>query len=182
MKTRINPQIVITIDIHSNIIIPIVVRDCFLNVLEMTHIGGIAKDYTVRKCLINKIDELIQKYNPDTILIESNKLFIDKIDRHPDPLVLRNICRGFGLQTSIDDKYHNDIANIIALPNYEWHKAVLGNSMRYSFDLYKAHIKEQHFSVDEFSTIDKYNYYQVLCLSESVQYEHLMNKKYLLNR
>lgn len=181
MKTSITPNITVTIDIHSRINIPIVVRDSLLNILDLCCVNAVAKDYVVRTSLIQKLKKLYEKYNFDTILIESNKLFIDKIDRHPDPIVLRNICRGFGIQISIDDTFHNDIANIIALPNYEWHKAVLGSAVRYSFDLYKAHIKEHQFSVEELDIFDKYNYYQVLCLSECVQYDHLMNKKYLIN-
>ena len=57
--------------------------------------------YYTRKRVLEFIENFVKQYTIDTILLEQNKLFIDKIDRHPDPYVMFNVCLGYGLKISI---------------------------------------------------------------------------------
>ena len=104
--------------------------------------------------------------------MEKNQLFIDKIDRYPDPLVYRNITLGFGIK-----KY------IIELPQNDWRSTILNRTTKYSIDLYKSHILNTlDESEDRMKIIETYNFYKVLCLSESVKFDNLMNRKYQTNK
>lgn len=181
-KNKIEPNITITIDIHGYMNIPFIVKDKLGNILAMRNIVKGRPAYDIRRLVINLLDELIQEFNVDTIIFEQNQLFIDKIDRYPDPFVLRNIQLGFGIKTSIDDKYHNTIKYILELPEQEWRRYVLNSHVKYSIDLYKAHILEQELSEDLITSIDENNYYKALCLSESIWFDRLMDRKYQINK
>lgn len=181
-KTKIEPNIIITLDIHGYLNIPFIVRDNEGHILKLCHVVKDYSFYKTRKSVIEMLDNLIQEFNADTIIIEQNQLFIDKIDRYPDPSVLRNIQLGFGIKTSIDDKYHNTIKYILELPIQEWRRYVLNSSVKYSIDLYKAHILEQSLAEEELTIIAEYNYYKALCLSESIWFDRLMDRKYQINK
>lgn len=181
-KNQIKPNISVTIDIHGYVNIPFIVKDAIGNILTMQNIIKGKSPYDMRRLTINMLDSLIQEYNIDTIIFEQNQLFIDKIDRYPDPFVLRNIQLGFGIKTSIDDKYHNTIKYILELPEQEWRRCVLNSQVKYSIDLYKAHILEQDLEQDLLTNIEINNYYKALCLSESIWFDRLMDRKYQINK
>lgn len=148
----------------------------------MTHVDKINKQYIVRRQVILKIQELLQKYTIDTIIMDENKLFIDKIDRHPDPYVLTNVTLGFGIKISIDDIFHDTIPYILELPEQEWRTKVLNKSTKYAIDLYSQHIlQSQKFDTNTLKIIQDNNYFRALCLSESIFYNSLMLKKYQIN-
>ena len=182
-KNTLEPKIILTIDIHSHINIPFIVTTATNKILTMTHCDKLKSNYKTRQNCIAKIEQLRQQYNIDTIILEQNKLFIDKIDRHPDPIVLRNILWGFGVKITIDDTYHKLVENIIELPNWEWSNKVLNSTVKYSIDLYKAHVmSREDISKEYLDIIEQNNYYKAVCLSESVLWDTLMNKKYLINK
>lgn len=181
-KNKIEPLITLTIDIHSLMSVVFIIRDKLGNILSMTNIIKNISNYKTRKSVITHLDFLIQEYNPDTLIYEQNQLFIDKIDRHPDPLVMRNILCGFGIKTSIEDKYYGTFKYILELPEQEWRKYILNPSTKYSIDLYKAHILEQHFTEEQLTTIELNNYYKALCLSESIWFDRLMDRRYQINK
>lgn len=180
-KNKIEPLIILSIDFLSITNIPMVVRTISGDILEFRSVYKIKNQYKVRQDVIKNIEELKTKYNIDTILMDQNKLFIDKIDRHPDPYVLHNVLLYYGVEVSILDRFYNTIDHILALPDWEWKKHILGN-IKYSFDLYKAHVKEQEIYADYIKTIDYDNYYRVVCLSESVNFTELIDKQYKLNK
>lgn len=152
------------------------------NVLHLTHINKTSKPYVIRQQLLLKIQELFDKYKIDTIIMDENKLFIDKIDRHPDPYVLFNVTLGYGIKVSIDDRFHDTINYILELPEHEWRPKVLNRSVKYSMDLYSQHIiQSQRFDTDTLELIHHNNYYRALCLSESVFHSSLIQKKYQVN-
>lgn len=128
------------------------------------------------------IDSILNDYDVDTILLEQNKLFIDKIDRYPDPYIMRDILLGFSIQTSIEDKYYDKVKYILQIPEYDWKTKVLNNKTTYSIDLYKAHIELRYFDTETLQQINSNNYYKAICLSESVFHTPLMNKKYQINK
>ena len=89
---------------------------------------------------------------------------------------------GYSLEVLLDFNFHTCIENILALPYYDWTAKILGKSARYSIDLYKEHILNQSIYSDYLEEIDLYNYYKVLCLSESVLFDSLMQEKYRINK
>lgn len=181
-KNTIEPNTILTIDIQQYLNIPLIVTDKYTNILHMCHIDKFKKNYFIRQDVIKLVEQLIIQFNIDTIILEQNKLFIDKIDRHPDPYVLRDIMLGFGIKTSIEDKFYTTIKYIIELPLDEWRNKILNSSVKYSIDLYKSHILERGIGEDQLNIIDKNNYYKSLCLSESTLFDSLMNTKYQINK
>ena len=181
-KNKIEPIQYITIDVYNLYNIPVIIRDKTGNILHMNNILKTGGFYNIRRNLINLIDDLLDKYEINMIILEQNQLFIDKIDRHPDPFVLRDIQLGYGIKISVDDKYHNTIKYILGLPEMEWRKQVLNSSVKYSIDLYKSHILQQSISSELLTTIEQNNYYKALCLSESIWFDRLMDKKYQINK
>lgn len=182
MKNKIEPSIILTLDIHAYLNIVFIVKDISGNILSMSKISKKFSNYKTRQDVINEIDRLISQYNIDTIIFEQNQLFIDKIDKHPDPLVMRNIQLGFGIKISMEDKYYNTVKYILELPQIDWQKYVLNSSVKYSIDLYKSHILTQNFTVEQLSEIELHNYYKALCLSESIWFDSLINRKYQINK
>lgn len=181
-KKKIEPNIVLTIDIHgySNIAMIISHND---EILSFNHIEKLSSNnYNIRKRIIELMMTLYKQYTFDTIIFEQNQLFIDKIDRHPDPLVYRNILLGFSIANSIEDNFYELVPYILAIPELEWRKYILNSSTKYSIDLYKSHILSQgRFSEEELNIIEMNNYYKVLCLSESIGFDKLIDRRYQIN-
>lgn len=182
MKKNIKPTIVLTLDTQNPYGIPMVVTNKINDILALMLLPKAGTHYKIRQQVLNFIDLFLQKYNIDTILFEQNKLFIDKIDRHPDPFVLSNITLGYGIKISIQDKYYKKIQYILELPQREWTDKVLNRTTKYSIDLYKSHILLRDLTQDYIDIIEQNKCYKALCLSESVTFNELMNKKYWINK
>lgn len=182
MRNKIKPSIILTLDIQNYYGIPMVVTTSTNDILVITKIMKSGTHYRIRQQVMEFVDLFLQKYNIDTILMEQNKLFIDKIDRHPDPFVLSNITLGYGIKISLQDKYYNRIHYILELPQKEWTDKVLNKTTKYSIDLYKSHIALRDLTQDYMNIIEQNHCYKALCLSESVSFDELMNKKYWINK
>ena len=182
MRNKIKPSIILTLDIQNYYGIPMVVTTSTNDILAITKIMNGGTHYRIRQQVMEFVDLFLQKYNIDTILMEQNKLFIDKIDRHPDPFVLSNITLGYGIKISLQDKYYNRIHYILELPQKEWTDKVLNRTTKYSIDLYKSHIALRDLTQDYMNIIEQNHCYKALCLSESVSFDELMNKKYWINK
>ena len=182
MRNKIKPSIILTLDIQNYYGIPMVVTTSTNDILAITKIMKSGTHYKIRQQVMEFVDLFLQKYNIDTILIEQNKLFIDKIDRHPDPFVLSNITLGYGIKISLQDRYYNKIHYILELPQKEWTDKVLNRTTKYSIDLYKSHIALRDLTQDYMNIIEQNHCYKALCLSESVSFDVLMNKKYWINK
>lgn len=181
-KKKIEPNIILTIDIHGYSSIAMVVTHND-EILAINHIEkSSTNNYNIRKRVIDLMKLLYKQYNFDTIIFEQNQLFIDKIDRHPDPLVYRNILLGFGIANSIEDNFYESIPYILAIPEQEWRKYILNRTTTYSIDLYKSHILSQgKFSEEELNNFELNNYYKVLCISESIRFDKLIDRRYQIN-
>lgn len=179
------PNNTLVIDIHANRFITfIVINKESPKILALTYIDKYTlEQYFLRQRVVRIINDYIDEFDIDTLIYEQNKLFIDKIETNPDPNVYRNIVMGFGIKISIEDNFYSTIKHIIELPDYEWKKKVLNSSVKYSIDLYKAHITSyETFSQAELDVFQTYNFYKVLCLGESIFFDTLMNKKYQINK
>lgn len=181
-KYEIIPNIIITIDIHSFQNIPFVIRNTEGDILYKNKIDiALKEDYYIRKQLVEELYKLLKEYSFDMIIFEQNKLFTDGFELSPDFRVLRNITRGFGIQTTIEDNFYDKVTYIMSLPDKDWQMQILNNKFKYSFDLYKSHIEKQEFTDQQLREFQLDNYYKVLCLSESMWFDKLMNKKYQIN-
>lgn len=182
-KEKIEPNIILTLTTNNSYNIPIIITDIEGNTLLATHITRTGDTYyEIRKKLRLKLEEIFKAYAIDTILLEQNQLFIDKIDRYPDPYVLRNIQLGFSIKTMIEDIYWEQVKYIFEIPRWEWKKEVLNKKVEYAIDLYKSHILLGHnLSKENLELYDCNNYYEALCFSESLQYSKFLNKKYVIN-
>lgn len=182
-KSDIKPNIVLTLTTNNLVNIPIIITKKDGTILTATHINRLGLSYyQIRKQLNILINELISKYCVDTILIEQNQLFIDKIERYPDPYVLRDIKLGFGIQVMLEDNFWEKVKYILEIPRYEWKKEILNSKVDYAIDLYKNHIKLHQNLSDEFiKQCDDNNYYEALCLSECILCSKFLRKKYQIN-
>lgn len=181
-KKKIEPNIVLTIDIHGYSNIAMVVRQKE-KILCFRHIEKFSSNYyNIRKKIIEIMLSLHEEYNFDTIIMEENQLFIDKIDRHPDPLVYRNILLGYGISIAIEDNFYDSIPYILEIPELEWRKYILNSTTKYSIDLYKSHIlSQEQLSEEELNIIEQNNYYKLLCISESIWFDKLIDRRYQIN-
>ena len=182
MNKKIEPSIILTIDTQNPFGIVLPVPTIKNDILEVVHIQKSGYPYYTRKRVLEFIENFIKQYTIDTIIMEQNKLFIDKIDRHPDPYVMFNVCLGYGLKISIQDKYYTTISYILEIPQKKWTSKVLNITNKFSIDFYKSHILLRQLTDKELQIIEQCNAYKALCLSESVNYTELMNKKYLINK
>lgn len=181
-KNKIEPHIILTIDTHNTHNIPLAITDVYGNILHLDNVNKLGfSPYKIRKLLIEKIKNYITEFNIDTILMETNKLFIDKIDRYPDPFVLQNVLLGFSIKTSIEDNFYN-IKYILEIPDYDWRNKILNSKVTYSIDLYKQHILLRDLNEETLNVIEENNYYRVICLSESTKFDSLMLYKYQTNK
>lgn len=181
-KNKLSPQRLLTIDTENIYNIPFIITIPTGEIIHMTNIPKSGNYYRTRQVVISVIDTLIKDYNIDTILFEQNKLFIDKIDKYPDPYVLKNIMLGFGIQVSIEDKYYESLT-VLSLPEYEWKNSVLNRKTKYAIDLYKAHILHRtDIPLNFLVNIENNNYYKAICLSESILFDNLMDRKYQVNK
>lgn len=163
--------------------ISLIVTDNLSNILHMTNTTKHAStNYHTRRLLIENMKTLINEYTINTIIMEENKLFIDSMDKFPDPYVLRNVLLGFQINTSIEDNFYSTVTYLLELPEFEWKTKILNKKVKYAIDLYKTHIKLRQFSEEQLQQIETNNYYKAICLSESVLFDTLMNKKYLVNK
>lgn len=183
-REKIEPNIILTLTVNNLMNIPIIITNFTGNIITMTHIERVGyKYYHIRKMLVETINRLIPQYGVDTLLIEQNQLFIDKIEKYPDPYVLRNIQLGFGIQTTLEDNYWEKVKYIMEIPRWEWKKEILNKKVDYAIDLYKSHILKRHdLSVEQLKEIDENNYYEALCLSESMLYSKFLKKSYQINK
>ena len=183
-RHTIKPGNTLVIDIYGNNqgIIPMIVVTPELDILSMCHATGVGKHHIIRKNVITLTNMLISQYNIDTILLEQNKLFIDKIDRHPDPFVLSNVLIGYGIKVAIEDNYYDTVKYILQIPEKDWRKKVLNPSVTYAIDLYKSHVESLQLPTNTLETIDKDNYYKSVCFSESILFRDLMHDKYQINK
>ena len=181
-KNRIEPKIALTIFVHGYKNIPFVVTDSAGVIKHMTDVSHIGTNYAIRRSVIAKIIELVELYEVDTLILTQNKLFVDKVDRYPDPLVLRDIMLGYGIQVSVEDNFYTQL-DILAIPDYEWKNLILGKGARYSIDLFKSHVLHRtDIPKKQMVLIDTNNYYEAVCLSESVLFDNLMQRKYQINK
>lgn len=183
-KSNITPNICMFLDINNFYNIPILIVPYIdrNNILYLDHIIKYNNRYQTRLNLINKIKELIIEFKVDTIIFEQNKLFIDKIDKYPDPLIMRDILFGYSIQTSIEDNFYN-INYILAFPEYEWQNRVLNKKVKYSIDLYKSHVLlTNSFDNEYIEKINSSNYYKILCFRDIINYEDIFRKEFMINK
>lgn len=181
-RNKLSPHRILTVDASNSCNIVFIVTDESSVILHMTNIPKEGQFYSIRHNLVSTIDNLIQDFNLDAIILENNKLFIDKIDKYPDPFILRNVLLGFGISITIEDRYYDKLA-IIYLAEYDWKNSILGRKTPYVMDLYKAHILNRtDIPIKYLVDIENNNYYKAICLSESVLFDNLMNKKYQINK
>lgn len=183
-REKIEPNVILTLSTGNLINIPIIITNFTGMVISATHIDKIGyNNYHIRKRIKEVIDSNISKYGVDTILIEQNQLFIDKMDKYPDPLVLKNILLSFGIQTTIEDNFWDKVRYIMEIPKYEWKKDVLNKKVDYAIDLYKSHILlRKDIDAEILKEVEDNNYYEALCLSESLLYSKYLKKQYQINK
>lgn len=172
----------LTVECNNPYNICLVVRDNSGIIALKSVMKRFTESYKTRQDVINNINELFTTYSIDTIILEENKLLLDKMDKYPDPLIFKNIQLTFGIQISIEDNFYTKVDNIIALPDYIWKSLILNKYTKYSIDLYKSHIVDQYQYQEYLETIEKDNYYRAICLSESSSFDILMTKKYQINK
>ena len=181
-KSKLEPNIIITYSTNNIDNIPIVITDSKCNILHMEDVSKQGPDYLVRIRFIKRLMKLQEQFNVDTIVMEKNKLFIDKIDKYPDPLVLKDVLLGYGLQISVENTFY-DTMLLIAYPEYEWKKFVLNNRVKYAIDLYKSHILyRSNITKEQLEIINLGRYYESVCLSESILFGELLDNKYQINK
>lgn len=181
-RNLIEPNVVLTLCTDNIMNIPVIITDKYLSILSMTNITKSGNHHNIRTRLISHIEPLLTQFNVDMIILEQNKLFTDTFSKYPDPYILRNVTLSFGINISIEDAFWDKVKYILEIPRKDWTDKILGKADRYSIDLYKSHIMHYNFDDNTLNNIDINNYYKTICLSESVFYDSLMNKKYQVNK
>ena len=182
-KNKIEPKIILTICTSNNLNIPLILTDENCEILLACHTSIVHKNnYKTCELLLSKCRELIKEHNVDTIILEENKLFLDKIDKYPDPYVLQNVLLKYRINILIEQTFYKTVKYIFEIPEQEWRTKVLNKYTKYSIDLFKDHIIHKLYSQEDLDIYDKFNYYKSLCLAESVLYDSLMNVRYQINK
>ena len=183
-EKKIEPKISLTVYTHLIGCICYVVRDNENNILHLaTQDYSILSTslYNIRKITITKVNNIIQNYNPDTIVIEQTKLFTDGITRYPDPEVYKNIVLSYGLQVTLEDHFLELVEHFLAIPYWDWSQTILNSKFKYILDRCKDHILlDNKLTETQMETVKHFNLYQAICFSECVNHSKLMNKKYLI--
>lgn len=179
----IEPKDIIFISTNNLFNIPLIVTDNKNNILEMISVSKLSKSYyMIRKSIIEKIKELLEKYNINTIYLETCNLFIDKMDKYPDPLIFQNTLLKYGIKISIEDNFYYNFSYIMEIPNLEWKRTIFNKRVTYAMDLYKQHtILNRNLDQETIKLIDTNNYYEALCFSEVCLFDKFLNKKYQIN-
>lgn len=183
-KNTIEPNVICTMIVDTSNIVKYCVTDKEDNLLSIKQVVGYATPFKIRQKIVQDLRDIHLKYGIDTLLLQKTKLFTDGITTYPDWMTYNNVLLNYSIETTVDDNFHNIINNILVIPPNEWARLVLNNSQLKSFDAYKKHITNQQFKYTEeqFEIFHQFNFYKLLCFSESVHYENLMNTKYLLNK
>lgn len=182
-KNIIIPDVTLIVDTTAHLKIPILIIDN----TDILYIDCLAyifceSQYDIRKQLITKLKELVQEYKVNTILLQQNKLFTDTFTIHPDPYVLSNITLSYGIKIAIEDNFYSEVTNILEIPQKDWERQVLRGVPENTIDRYKSHIEVRSFNSNTIQQIEDCNAYRAICFSESILYNTLMNKKYLINK
>lgn len=181
-KTYLEPYTMLVVDTSDYLRVSLIVVNFAGEILHMCNVLNIDEYYFARKSVISEINNIISEYGVDTILMEQNKLFTDKMDKYPDAHTLRNIIFNFSLQVSIEDMYFDKLV-LLSIPEYEWKKAIFGRGTFLTMDLYKSHVLRRcDIPIKFFIDIEKNNYYKAICLSESILFGNLMHTKYQINK
>lgn len=183
-KDVITPTNIITITTTNILYINLVVTT---NTNEILHLEKLPKlhsqNYIIRRNLKGVLDRLISKYSVDTIVIEQNQLFINKIDKYPDPMVLQNILLSYGIKITIEDNFFERVNYILEIPRWEWKETILHKKVEYAIDLYKSHVLlRSDLDEETLKIIDDGNYYETLCFSEICLYDKFLKRKYQTNK
>ena len=181
-RNLIEPSVILTLCTDNIMNIPVIITDKYLSILSMTNITKSGNHHNIRTRLISHIEPLLTQFNVDMIILEQKKLFTDTFSKYPDPYILRNVTLSFGINISIEDAFWDKVKYILEIPRKDWTDKILGKADRYSIDLYKSHILQQSISSELLTTIEQNNYYKALCLSESIWFDRLMDKKYQINK
>lgn len=164
------------------IVYGVIVTDKFNNILALRNIVKSSKDYFIRKNVLQLIEDLVNEYDVDCIIYEKNKLFIDKIDKYPDPFVLHDIKLGYGIINSIIDKYYETSIKLLEIPYNDWYDRIMNRYVKYAIDLYKNHVLLRSDIINIKQDIETNNYYKLICFSEVVLHDELLHRKYLINK
>ena len=182
----IQPSIVLTIMLNINSV-NVVVRDEFNFIVEMYYLPLFfnqtkIEEHRFKQQLALKINQMINEYDVNMILIERSSLFTNNISMFPDVSILKNVLLQYSIQTTLEDLYIDRIIYFMEIPPDEWKKIILNRKSIFSIDVYKSHILEKAvYEENLLQEIDSKNFYKTLCFSESVLYDRLMNKKYQIN-
>lgn len=182
-KELITPTNIITITTTNVLHINLVVTTNTNKILHLEKLPKLhSQNYMIRKNLKTLLDRLISDYDVDTLVIEQNQLFINKIDRYPDSLVLQNILLAYGIKIMIEDNYYDKIKYILEIPRWEWKETILHKKVEYAIDLYKSHVLiRSDLDEETLKIIDYDNYYETLCFSEICLYDKFLKEKYQIN-
>lgn len=182
-EKKIEPKISLTIYLLFNCICYII-RDNSNNILYIDtqdYSIGFNSYYPIRKTAISKVKNIIQNYQPDTIILEQTKMFTDGITKYPDPEVYKNIILKYGLQISMEDNFLDMVQYFIEIPYYDWTQTILNSKFKYILDRCMNHIiNNNNLTEEQLNSVKQFNLYQALCFSECVNHNKLMNKKYLI--
>lgn len=186
-KYKITPEYVLSIIIDFDGISLAVTKEqeifnlFFINTYSQIH--SKLDEHIIKQKLMYKINSIFEEYPIDTLLLEQEKLTIDKIDRYPDPYILSNILLKYSVHISIEDSYLQKVKYFMEIPIWDWTNTIFNKKARYTIDLYKNHILTRGLigSEEIQEEVKLNNYYKVLCFSECSLYPKLMDKKYQLN-
>lgn len=185
-KIKIEPKIILTLGIEFNRI-NVVVRSIEGDILKLVGIPiSVSRkksdEQELKSLLISKINEIIDECLVDTIIIEKNKLLVDRFNLFPDLYILNDILLRYSVQITLEDNYFNRVKYFFEIPQKDWLNVIFNKNSTYSIDVFKQFVVNCGMYNDELlAIIDSNNSYKTLCFSESVNFSNLLNKKYLIN-